>query len=230
MRNDVYEWVSSCEVCFQKQSPHQKHIHSLTTKSSILQVLNIMGPLPESSGNKYILLIGDQSKIWYEAILMSNQEVSTVAKALVNVWVSRFVCQANLHSDKGSNFMSNVFKIICKELRINRTSSTAYHHQGNAMKERTSCTIEESLANFLGKHHNTRCEYLLLVMMAYKSSIHSFTKYSPFTFLLENYARWRLIACIKQYKPKSNWPWVIGLVAWLINYKRAMNWYGKVWM
>ena len=47
----------------QKKSPHQKHIHSLTTWKPchpFWQVaLDIRGTLPESSGNKYILLIVD---------------------------------------------------------------------------------------------------------------------------------------------------------------------------
>ena len=44
-----------------------------------------MGSLLESSGNKYILLIGDQFTKWYGAFPMSNQEDSTVAKAFVNL-------------------------------------------------------------------------------------------------------------------------------------------------
>ena len=172
MKKDVHEWVSSCEECCQKKSPHQKHIHSLTTwkpSHPFWQVaLDIMGPLPESSGNKYILLIGDQFTKWYEAIPMSNQEASTVAKAFVNVWVSRIGCPANLHRVKGTNFMSNFFKNMCRELGINRTSTTAYHPQVNAMIERTNRTIEESLAKYMGEHHNTWSDYLPLVMMAYR--------------------------------------------------------------
>ena len=42
------------------------------------------GPLPESDGFKYILLIGDQFSKWYEAILMQNQEAKTVAKSFVD--------------------------------------------------------------------------------------------------------------------------------------------------
>ena len=94
MRKDVHEWVSSCEVCCQKKSSHQKHIQSLTTwkrSHTFWQVaLNIMGQLPESSGNKYILLTGDQFTKWYEAIPMRNQEASAVARTFVLVWVSRF--------------------------------------------------------------------------------------------------------------------------------------------
>ena len=74
MKKYVHEWVSSCEVCCQKKSPHQKHIHSVTTwkpSHPFWQVaLDFMGPLPESSGNKYILLIGNQFTKWYEAIPM----------------------------------------------------------------------------------------------------------------------------------------------------------------
>ena len=206
MKKDVREWVSSCEECCQKKSPHQKHIHSLTTwkpSHPFWQVaLDIMGPLPESSGNKYILLVGDQFTKWYEAIPMSNQEASTVAKAFVNVWVSRFGCPANLHGDKGSHFMSNLFKNMCKELGINRTSTTAYHLQGNAMIERTNRTIEESLAKYVGEHHNTWSDYLPLVMMAYRSSIHSVTKYSPFYLLFGRSCALPIDYCIKQYKPK----------------------------
>ena len=108
-----------------------------------------MGPLPESSGNKCILLIGDQLTKWYEAVPMSNQEDSTVARAFVNVWVSRFGCPANLHSNKGSNFMSNLFKNMSKGLGTNKTSTTAYHPQGNAMRERTNRTTEKSVAKFV---------------------------------------------------------------------------------
>ena len=151
MKKDVHEWGSSCEVCSQKKFPHQKYIHSLTTWKPSHPfgrvALDIMGPLPESSGNKYILLIGVQFTKWYEAIPMSNQEASKVAKVFLSVWISRFRCPANLHSDKGSNFMSNLFKNFCRELGINKISKTVYHPQGNAMIERTNRTIARVLKN-----------------------------------------------------------------------------------
>ena len=106
---------------------------------------------------------------------MSNQEASTVAKSFVSVWVSKFGCPANLHSDKGKNFMSNLFKNICKELGINRTSTTAYHPPGNATIEGINRTTKEILAKYVGEHHNIWSDYLPLGMMAYRSSIHSVT-------------------------------------------------------
>ena len=145
--------------------------------------LDIIGPLPKSNGFKYILPIGDQFSKWYEAVPMQNQEATTVAKSFVGCWVSRFGCPANLHSEKGTNFMSNLFKNMCKELGIDRTSTTAYHPQGNAMIERTNkTTTEESLAKYVDQH-NTWSKYLQLIMMAYRSSVHTVTKYSPYYLL-----------------------------------------------
>ena len=116
MRNDVHEWVNSCEASRQKKSPHQRHIHSLTSwKQShpfCRIALDITGPSPESSENIYILLNGDQFIKCYEAIPMNNLQASTVARALVNVWVSGFDCPTNLQSDKGSN-LCRIFSRTC---------------------------------------------------------------------------------------------------------------------
>ena len=51
------------------------------------------------------------------------------------------------------------------------------------MIERTNRTIEEILAKYVGEHHNTWSDYLPLVIMAYRSSFHSVTNYSPFYLL-----------------------------------------------
>ena len=153
----------SCVKC-SKKKPQQTHGHPLTVwkpSHPFCQVgLDIMGPLPESDGFKYNLLIGDQFSKWYEAVPTQNQEATTLAKPFVDCWVSRFGCPANLHGHKGTNFMSNLFKNMCKESAIDRTSTTAYHRQGKAMIEQTNRTIEESLAKYVGEHHNTWCKYL----------------------------------------------------------------------
>ena len=183
-RRDAHDWINSCEVCSQKKSSRQKYIHSLTIwkpSHPFWQVaLEIMGLLPESNGNNYIFLIGDQFTKWYEAIPISNEEASMVAQAFLNVWFSRFGSPVNLLSDEGSNFMLNLFQNICKELEFNRTSTKSYNPQRNAMIDCTNRTIEESLAKYVGEPHNTWNDYLPLVMMAYRSSIHAVTKYSPF--------------------------------------------------
>ena len=120
MRRDVRNWIESCDVYLKRKGTKQKHRHSLTKwklSYPFWQVsLDIMGLLPDSQGNQYFLLIGDQFSKWYEAVALPNQEAKTVAKAFVEHWIVRFGCPVNLHSDQRSNFMSKLFCSLCSEL------------------------------------------------------------------------------------------------------------------
>ena len=71
--------------------------------------------------------MGDHSSKWYEAVRMPNQEAKTVAGALVETWISRFGCPVNLHSDKGTNFMSQLVRDLCRILSIQRTYRSSVH-------------------------------------------------------------------------------------------------------
>ena len=143
IKRDVRNWIESCDACLKRKCTKQKHRHSLTKwkpSHPFWQVsLDIMRPVPESQGKKYILLIGGLFSKWYEAVALPNQEAKTVAKAFVEHWIVRFGCPVNLHSDQGSNFMSKLFRSLCSELGIQRTS---YHPQGNMVIEQTNRTIE----------------------------------------------------------------------------------------
>ena len=76
--------------------------------------------------------------------------------------------------------MSNLFRNLCKDLGTSRNSTFSFHPQGNAIIERTNRTIEDCLAKYVGEHQYEWSNHLQLVMMAYRSSIHAVTKYSPF--------------------------------------------------
>ena len=51
--------------------------------------------------------------------------------------------------------------------------------QGKAMIARKNWTIEECLSKYIGQYQHEWTKSLLLAMMAYRSSIHSVTKYKP---------------------------------------------------
>ena len=138
-----------------------------------------MGPLQKSQRKKYILLIGDQFSKCYEAVALPNQEAKTVAKAYDEHWIVRFGCPVNLRSDQGSKFMFKWFCSLCRELGTQRTSTTFYHPQVSAMIERTNRTIEECLSKYIGQYQYDWTNFLPLAMMAYRSTIHCVTKYSP---------------------------------------------------
>ena len=86
-----------------------------------------MGPLPDSQGCRYILLIREEFSKWYEAVGKPNQEAKTVAGALVERWITRFGCPVNLYSNNGTNFMSEMFRELCRIFGIQRISTTSFH-------------------------------------------------------------------------------------------------------
>ncbi|GFV91645.1 retrovirus-related Pol polyprotein from transposon 412 [Trichonephila clavipes] len=74
---------------------------------------DILGPLPRSSeGNNNILVVMNYFTKWPEAYPISDQEASTVAKVLVQHWISRFEVPLQLYSDQNRNFDPAVLKTL----------------------------------------------------------------------------------------------------------------------
>ena len=75
--------------------------------------------------------------------------------------------------------MSELFRELCRILGIQRTSTTSFHPEGNAMIERTNRKLQESFSKFVSEHQHDWKNYLQLVLVAYSSSVQAVTKYSP---------------------------------------------------
>jgi hypothetical protein len=92
--------------------------------------IDIAGPLPKTNKeHKYILVISDYFPKWTQAFAIKDQEAITIASILVNEIVSLFCVPKMLHSDKGSNFESKVFREMCKILQIDKTHTTTRRPQ-----------------------------------------------------------------------------------------------------
>ena len=101
-----------------------------------------MSPLPLSNGNQHILLIGNDFSKFYEAIALPDQTASTTATALLENWVCQFGCPHSIHSDQGRNFESKLFKTLNLALQVNKTWTTAFQLQSNAVVERMNRTLQ----------------------------------------------------------------------------------------
>ena len=138
-----------------------------------------MGPLPLSNGNKHILVIGDHFTKWYEAIPLPDQTAITTANALVDHWISPFGCPHSLHSDQGRNFEAKLFEQLMQHLEMDKTRTTPFHPQSNAVIERMNKTLQNMLANCINKEQSNWSQQLPYVMMAHRSSVHESTGYTP---------------------------------------------------
>ena len=138
-----------------------------------------MGPLPASNGCRYILLIGDHFTKWYEAIPLPDQTAATTSDALLERWICRFGCPYSIHTDRGTNFESQLFANLLKKLEIDKTRTTAFHPQSNSVIERMSRTLLNMFAKCIDEDQTNWSVKLPYVLMAYRSSVHESTGFTP---------------------------------------------------
>jgi hypothetical protein len=87
----------------------------------------------------------DRHTRWIEAIPIPNMEASTCADAFIAGWVSRFGVPATVTSDRGRQFTSAIWEVLCRRLGIHHVTTTAYHPQSNGMIERAHRQIKDAL-------------------------------------------------------------------------------------
>jgi hypothetical protein len=87
----------------------------------------------------------DRSTRWLEALPVKDLEAATAADALVSGWISRFGVPADITSDRGTQFCSQVWRALCEKLHITHHTTTAYHPASNGMVERAHRQVKEAL-------------------------------------------------------------------------------------
>ena len=191
---DVQMWCRNCAACATRKTPAPKARAPLVNIQAgyplQLIAMDIMGPFPDNgSGNSYILVVSDYFTRWVEAYAIPNQEATTVAVKLVEEFFCRFSIPERLHSDQGRQFESLLIADICRLLQIHKSRTTPYHPQSDGLVERMNRTILSMLAVCAKDHPSDWERYLHQVCLAYNSSVHPTTGYTPFFLMFGRQAR-----------------------------------------
>ena len=194
MHQEVDQWIRTCPSCATRKSAPQRNRGPLQTIKAgyPLQVVavDILGPLMESvAGNSYILVAGDYFTKWMEAYAIPNQEAVTVARKLVDQMFCRFSPPEQLHSDQGKQFESAVLHEVCNILGMKKTRTSPYHPQCDGLVERYNRTLLDMLATTTQTHPFDWEDQLPKVCMAYNTSVHASTGYTPFFLMFGRQAR-----------------------------------------
>ena len=141
---------------------------------------DILGPLPlTNDGNLYIIVTADYFTKWTEAFAIPCQEAEVVADVVVREFITSFGACLEIHSDQGRNYESKLFKEVCRLLGVRKTRTTPGRPQSDGMVERYNRTLERMLRAFVSSHQRDWDKYLPYLTMAYRSSQHESTKYTP---------------------------------------------------
>ena len=76
---------------------------------------------------------------------LSSTTATACTDAFVAGWVSRFGVPASITTDRGVQFTSAVWTILCQRLGIQHCTTTAYHPQSNGMVERFHRQLKDAL-------------------------------------------------------------------------------------
>ena len=101
--------------------------------------VDIVGPLPASQGFTYLLTIVDRFTRWPEAIPLSD------ISALTYHWVSRYGVPTTLTSDRGRQFVSELWRKTAALLGTATNTTTSNHPQSNGLVERMHRTTKAAL-------------------------------------------------------------------------------------
>ena len=179
MRSDISAYVSSCHICQQvKQGktikPPMKPIPVPPQRFSQLMV-DVVGPLEESEGMKYILTVLCRTSRWVEAIPMPEATAKNCANALIRHWIPTFGLPTSAISDNGNTFVSKIWKEIHEKLGVIVSYTPNYHPASLGHLERQHREIKVGLRAALLKmsqEHSSRWMEALPWIILNRHTVH----------------------------------------------------------
>ena len=169
LKKDIRKWTRECIPCqAAKIRTHTKtapdHIAIPSRRFDHIH-LDIVGPLPPSQGHTHLLTIVDRFTRWPTAIPLRSTDTRSCVRALLMHWVSTFGVPANITSDRGAQFTSQIWKSLAELLGTNLHTTTAYHPQSNGLVERMHRQLKDCLkARLVGPDWCDQLPWVLLGM------------------------------------------------------------------
>ena len=145
-----------------------------------------------SRGNIKILVIVDTFTRFARAVAVPNEKAETIAKALIDEWISIFGAMETLLSDRGPNFIGEVVTEMAARLGVRRVTTTAFRPQTNGCAERFNRTLAQDIACFVSTGQDDWDHHVALACFRYNSGITKATGMSPYEamFGIEPFMAW----------------------------------------
>ena len=136
--------------------------------------------ITSAKGYHYVLGMVDCFSRWTEACPLSDKTAISVTDAFFSNIVCRISMPSVIHSDQGREFEHKVMHELCILGGSHKTKTTPYDLESDGLVERFNRTLLMMLAMFGGEHKDDWDDLLPPVMMAYRSSVHESTGFSPY--------------------------------------------------
>ena len=149
MKKEITSFVQSCHGCQSQKSSNQKPPHygvfEVPDQRFTHCHVDIVGPLPESEGFKYILSIIDRTTRQLSALPLKEPSAKSCSQAFLLHYVALYGIPSACTSDQGSNFVSSLFQEMQNSLGIKINHTPIYWPQGNGLIERSHRTLKDKI-------------------------------------------------------------------------------------
>ena len=155
METDVRQFVGQCLKCQTKSNQvNHGNLKTISTKIPLeLVCVDVMGPLRQSNGYKYVYVMIDHfSKFVYIKPLKYNNASEIVDET--KKFFSLYGAPLKILSDNGAQFTSKLFEELCKNYQVKHLRTTNYTPNVNGLVERANRTIKGLLRNSINELNN----------------------------------------------------------------------------
>ncbi|GFS45927.1 retrovirus-related Pol polyprotein from transposon opus [Nephila pilipes] len=179
MKKQIGEWAKTCMRCQKcKVNRHTKSkfgVYQIPDGRFSVVHIDLIGPLPPSEGMEYCLTCIDRYSSWIEAVPLPAITAEIVGKAFYNNWICRFGVPAQIITDQGRQFESQLLRCLAAICGAKVSHTTPYHPQCNGKIERQHRTLKSAIK----AHNNIRwTESLPTVLLGLRAAIRSDTNHS----------------------------------------------------
>ncbi|XP_076037750.1 uncharacterized protein LOC143023126 [Oratosquilla oratoria] len=210
MSEDIKELINRCVVCQVTGKPNDTPRRVPMCQVPVIEepfskvVVDCVGPLPKTkSGKQYILTIMCLATRYAEAIPLSNIKAKTITKALMS-YFSKMGMPREVQSDRGTNFLSGIFKGALENFDIKHVVASAYHPQSQGSLERFHGTLKRMIRAFILEFERDWDEGIDLLLYASRITTHEGLGFSPFYLMFGRAPREPLAALYEQILSKGS--------------------------
>ncbi|CAK9292277.1 unnamed protein product [Gordionus sp. m RMFG-2023] len=196
MRQDVIDFVKSCDLCQRYNSRFDKtslEMQSIPIPSKVWTQIGVdLCSLPESiDGFKYIAVAVDYFSKYIEAQSLKDKTAHSVTLFLYSLLCRHGRVKVQIN-DQGREFVNQVSNEYHKLVGTHQRVTSAYHPQANGMVERANRTLQNSLLKCTKGNQKDWPGVLPGIVFAYNTSTHESSKFTPYEMM---YGRKALLPC-----------------------------------
>lgn len=184
MSTDVSKHCTQCLACQSRRSPvprPQAPLVSISPERPFQIVAADITELPMSTkGHRYVLVMMDLYTKFVNLYPLKDQTAVSVAHCIFEKYVPQHGVPESLHSDQGRQFESDLVKQLCTLLSIHKLRTSPYHAQCDGAVERYNRTLKEELAKYLLSVGQEWDDHLPQIALAYNTTTHTSTGFTPF--------------------------------------------------